>query len=419
MGSAVNRTRSGRSQSSKGAGILVLFGLPFVGVGIGMAYLSYATIRDARDAMRWIPTTAAIRSLDLECHSGSDSTTYQVVCTYSYVFDGAEYESSQVGFSSGADNIGSWHQDVHARLEASRQRDGGVECFVNPEKPHEAVLDRDLRIGLVAFYFVFVVCFGCAGTACVAGGLHTVFRRRSIKATPGERATGLAGDNPEWASGVISASTGLLAVILWGVAIVWSAVSSLVPFILFSEMVGKVDPWMWALLAFPAIGLLLLCIAIRQTLAHRRFGRSFIELKSIPGIIGEHFKANLVIVGDLPQGASVDVTLRCEETTVTGSGKHRKTRRETTWSDSRQVEVHSAFDRNRFSVPVDFAIPADCSETDTSDARHTVKWKLTGKAGIPGVNLGLSFEVPILERECPTPDAVGIQPLPGTGNGLG
>ena len=49
--------------------------------------------------------------------------------------------------------------------------------------------------------------------------------------------------------------------LLWVVAVVWNAVSAAVPLVLFSDMAKEVAPWMWAFMAFPAIGLLILGIA--------------------------------------------------------------------------------------------------------------------------------------------------------------
>jgi len=52
-----------------------------------------------------------------------------------------------------------------------------VPVWVNPSNPHESIIDRSLRPGLLAFKMVFVVMFGGFGV----GLLFFVWRGRKVR----------------------------------------------------------------------------------------------------------------------------------------------------------------------------------------------------------------------------------------------
>lgn len=388
-----SNTRSSSSTSRGPYIALLLFGIPFVGVGILMSYLSYDMISDARSVARWVEVPASIEELKLNVDRDSDGTTYQVQCRYSYEYEGTAYESERVGLSSGSDNIGSWQQDTHTRLK--QLHDGGkpVPCFVNPDKPSEAVLDRSLRSGILILFVVAATVFGSAGCGMMVAGAWTL--RRLARKGPDEHEKQPWLTNEDWARGIIPARAGVLALILWAFTLVWNLISFTATVFLLPTIFSEGEWWQAVFLAFPVIGLVLLLVAIRQTLIYRKFGKSHFELKTIPGKIGGTLGGNVVIVGDLPQTASVEISLACVRSVTTGSGDNERTSKDELWSDSRQVEAAATVSGEPMSIPVEFEIPEDCPPTDPGDYEERVEWTLKARAGIPGVNLALDFEVPV------------------------
>jgi len=143
-------------------GCLFLFGMPFAGVGVLMMVLTFNAMSDWRAAKAWVEVPAELHSVNLNSYSDEDGTTYSVEASYSYRFKGESYSGDRVGVFSGADNIGSFHHDLYDELSEAKQQ-GEAVCFVDPDDPEEAILNRDMRWGMVLFYLLFLVTFGGVG----------------------------------------------------------------------------------------------------------------------------------------------------------------------------------------------------------------------------------------------------------------
>ena len=195
---------------------LVLFSLPFAGVGVFMLHLAVQAILQSQRAEAWAEIPCKILSVDLQTNSGSDSTTYKCVARYSYPYNGQTYESDRVSFSKGADNIGSFQHDCFNDIK-SRSKQGMITCFVNPEDSYEAVLFPAARWGMIGFYMIFVLVFGGAGFGMLVFG---VFGVRGKKKEDAARLS--YPEQPwmwkrEWQEGTIKASdkTGMIVAIVF------------------------------------------------------------------------------------------------------------------------------------------------------------------------------------------------------------
>ncbi|HRZ83556.1 MAG TPA: DUF3592 domain-containing protein, partial [Candidatus Hydrogenedentes bacterium] len=132
-------------------------------------------------------------------------------------WEGRKYRGDRVSMYTGSDNVGSFHQRVHRQLKERWSGNRPYHCYVNPDNPSEAVLYRDLRIGLLAFHLVFGTVFGGFGILLIWGVVSMAGRsaRRSKHA-----------DQPwlvrkDWARGVMGASRLGFAVVTLIVAVVW------------------------------------------------------------------------------------------------------------------------------------------------------------------------------------------------------
>ena len=125
--------------------------------------------------------TGENRSADLKAHAGRKLTTYEVTAEYVYTYGGQEYKGSRVGFDSGADNIGSFHQNAYQELSKCQKSKTPFRCFVNPAQPSEAALYRDPRWEMLAFKMIFVLAFGGVGFGLLIAGL-SAFRKQRAEA---------------------------------------------------------------------------------------------------------------------------------------------------------------------------------------------------------------------------------------------
>ncbi|MFK7910885.1 MAG: DUF3592 domain-containing protein [Akkermansiaceae bacterium] len=121
------------------------------------------------DAKRWVETPAKVNWSRVQSHTDSDGTTYSVDIFYSYEFEGKEYNSNTLGLMSGSSSgRDSKQEKVNAHPPGKE-----ITCYVNPDNPWQALLDRDL--GWAALFALFPLPFIGVGV----GGLWWMLRKRA------------------------------------------------------------------------------------------------------------------------------------------------------------------------------------------------------------------------------------------------
>jgi len=402
--------------AKSGRWLLTLFALPFAGVGIGMLLLSVLpTLHDWTRMQSWQPVDATLLSARLNVHSGK-SRTYSVSARYRFEVAGRVVEGQRVAITEGADNIGDFQQRLGTQLEQALARGQSVRAWADPAHPSDAVIDRSLRGGLLAFKMVFVLVFGAVGI----GLLVFTWRSRPETTAP----SGNADPSPwlarrEWADNQIRSSRRLEMVAIWCFAIVWNLLALPVTAASLPQHLRQNNlPVVLALAAFVSAGLGLLAWAVSATRDARRFGDLRLVLDPFPGAIGGDFGATL----DLPtvpwQGDQrFLVTLRCIQHYRTRSAGESSTeaREQTVWQTEgmAQVEPHGSGSRLRFRFAVPGALPA--SEAPANDYHA---WRLRVESTGSDLGLDRSFDVPVYATGAsahhPIPDAAqhpALQPL--------
>ena len=135
----------------KGKVFLIIFALPFFGVGVWMLYSVSSNMIDAWRMQGWEVAEAALSQGGYETHSGDDSDTYKAYARYSYQFRGSAYTNNRVSIAGGADNVGDYQATLGRRLGTALSRGDSIEIYVNPDDPQDSVIDRKLRWGMVGF----------------------------------------------------------------------------------------------------------------------------------------------------------------------------------------------------------------------------------------------------------------------------
>lgn len=147
-------------------------------------------IFDARD---WVATPCTILSSNVRSHSSDDGITYSIDILYSYRIDGEEFRSNRYHFMGGSSSGYSGKAAIVQRYPPGRE----VTCYVNPNDPTDAVIERgwtnDLWFGLIPLLF-----FGAG-----AGGLVWAVRGGPSKRKPAVPTRRLAAQPVSFAGSVV------------------------------------------------------------------------------------------------------------------------------------------------------------------------------------------------------------------------
>ena len=257
--------------------------------------------------------------------------------------------------------------------------------------------------------------FGSSSPASSGGGAACLFFTGAVYAMGQQRKTRQLRQRfpdqpwmwrPEWAEKVVPSRTGLKAASIWAGALIWNAITlpALAAALTSQRLEGFLYYVLFWLIVFALIGLGLIARAIRATLQSRRFGRSRLELETLPGLIGGHLRGKLVIVGNVAALDSVAVTLRCVHSFTADTGGESTTRETTLWAETQPHEaLGTRFAQREIELPVDFQIPYACRPSDDADPENQIEWCISAEAPIAGLDLDLSFDVPAFKTEASDP----------------
>src|SRR5829696_1857403 len=154
-------------------------------------------------------------------------------------------------------------------------------------------------------------------------------------------------------------------------------------------------------LIFPVIGLIPLAIAAYLTARYLKFGRSVLELETLPGCIGGWLAGTIRTTVALREHESVRLALRCVRRATRGSGKNRRTSESTLWEAEQTLVGRLPLDRDGGNaIPVAFRIPHGCEPT-LDRHRDDILWRLRVRAAMPGADYAADFTVPIFAEHQP------------------
>ncbi|MGV3683426.1 MAG: DUF3592 domain-containing protein [Acidovorax sp.] len=377
-----------------GPWVLVLFGTPFAAVGLGLLLLSVLpTMYDWTTMQGWQPVQATLVSAETVASRGSKSTTYSVKAEYRYRVAGQEYTGRRVAINSGSDNVGEFHQELGARLEAAQRTGTPVQAWVNPGDPSEAVLDRSLRTGLLAFKLVFALVFGGAGLGIIIFALRFRFAL-----TPGAPTTGPAWEARPWESRAAWKDNRIRAhqrIGLWvgcAMAAVWNLVALPMAFSVVPRVLARGDHLVAGILVLiPLVGLVLLAWALRSAVQARRYGDVRLVLDPFPGSIGGHFGGTLELPVAYSSGLRFLATLKCVEHTRTRSGGKTSYESRTLWQVRGLAQVEARGEGVRLAARFDVPAHLPASE-DPGSEYHRWELLLQSVPGSSGDNLAPGFE---------------------------
>lgn len=202
----------------------------------------------------------------------------------------------------------------------------------------------------------------------------------------------------DWSQGRVQSSTRTSMVTMWVFALVWNLVSN--PLLFLMPHSGASWGAMAVAMLFPLVGVILLYLAVRLTIRWEKFGKTWFDLTTLPGVIGKELRGAIhVKFAEVPEGG-VQLKLSCINRIVTGSGKNQSTKEDILWRGESTVspgQIHGGPVGS--VVPVTFKIPIDAVDSNTENPRDAIIWCLQADAPMPGVDYQDIFEVPVFRTK--------------------
>ncbi len=397
----------------------MLFGLLFILAGLAVgAFVYFPAIFSWWSARSWEEVPCWIETAELKTsHSTKGGTSYRVEASYRYEFDRHWHQSREVSFlGSGSDNMGSFQRDAYQQLKPLAGKDQPFRCYVNPFKPEQVVLFRDLRWGLLLLMSIFLTVFPLVGFLVSVGGW-----RQSRKAALNQK---LAAQHPgepwrwrsEWAGDTIEAAKDSLPSFL-GVA-GWILAVQL-PLVLAVVLSGELTKSALALFALlPSfLAMIPLLFAWKRVKSRLAFGHPTLRLKRFPAEPGSILEGDLRFDRVLSPMSTVYVRVLCQRHITRISGNARTTAKETIWERAETLPAAVARrDISGVSLPLHLEIPRglpcstvdECSTITTIGERHVWTMEISSSQG--GTSAVLPLPVFSSKDEVNSADSVPNHP---------
>jgi hypothetical protein len=378
--------------------------LSFMAVGVVMAFIMGGELNTWHNAQNWPEVPARILHAEVKRHSHEKrknrGATYTVAARYAYEHNGRQYVGQKIDLSSSSDSVKAYHQNVCDELRQHQESGQPFRCYVNPDKPEQALLYRDLRWEKLAFYLTFVLAFGGVGFGMMIGTLNKIPKSLASAAlyrrNPGTPWLW----RPEWAAGQIVYSSKKMMFAAVTLA-VFCNVGSLPLWLVMPDEILRKGGGGTALvmLLFPAVGLGLIVWAVCEIRHWRKYGPSILKMESVPGVIGERLAGVILTSAKVRPTDGFHLNFVCTHYLATGSGKRRHV--STHILHQEEQVVHELLDdvNEMSAIPVVFQIPDGCRCTDDVNDDDLVCWELHVWAKEPGFNYRATFEVPVFGRE--------------------
>ena len=127
---------------------LVFLALFLLFLGGCTALVAVYNVAEQRRTAKWVPVPAEVLHASLEQPRRGPK---YAVAQYRYVYEGREYIGEQLGLLvRGHFDQGDWQDEMAHYLSDAKKNRRTVPVYVNPRDPEEAVVDRELRLGVLS-----------------------------------------------------------------------------------------------------------------------------------------------------------------------------------------------------------------------------------------------------------------------------
>lgn len=369
---------------SLGPGCVCLFLLPFALVGVYMAGRMASQLSSWMEARTWVECPAVIEQVQLHEES-SEGTTYTVTAQYIYSYHGVEYQGTRVWLRESSDS-GSFFPTAFRQLKEHQQSGQPFRCYVDPDKPIDSVLYRDLRLDLLLFQSIFVMLFGGVGFVGLFATVRLWRKLRQVRDNAEHSPNEPWKWDPSTRLGEFSPTRKWLEYAVG--AILFNSIA--IPGCLAMYVMENRPNWaLWLCIPFALSAVWLTWKAIQGVQMKRHYGAFHIQLKPWPYFIGNPLQGVLMFPGAFPTSRELIFELQIFEERP---------------GDESNVEVFKEtrnVPNNGGSKPFEFFPPEDVPRTrrDLDDpGEKTSIWKLNVKGSDGPRDFEAQFALAVFEQ---------------------
>ncbi len=162
-----------------GCALFGFFGLFFSAGCIAFFFTFVRPAFQVFAAAGWAETPCVIKTSEVRTHSDSDGTTYSVHMEFEYFVNGERHRSDRYSFSTVSSGSRAGKQRIVDRYPAGSE----TVCYVDPDDPTAAVINRDFDAGIWFGLFPLIFVAVGLGGFVFAGWAVRRHRRRGVKST--------------------------------------------------------------------------------------------------------------------------------------------------------------------------------------------------------------------------------------------
>ena len=194
----------------------------------------------------------------------------------------------------------------------------------------------------------------------------------------------------DWAAGRIPGAAKAYAAVLWYFVLFLCLVA--VPLLWTAPSFTRDHLGAWVAVVVSVLAVSFLIAATLKTLAARKFGTSYLELASVPGVIGGKLQGVILTRRLTTPAPTVRLTLTC----LTRIYANDSSADHFVWAAERDVDPSRiGIGPNTSTIPLDFDVPGDLPETNERHRGGSVLWRVDVAADLPGLNYRDIFLVPV------------------------
>lgn len=221
---------------------LAIFGSVFALMGVGFLIPVFCLPAiHIIEAQTWRQVPCTILHSEVVSHPGSKGgSTYNIKVSFSYTFGDTHYVGTRYDFSIGSSSGRDYRDEIVGRLH----RGAHTVCYVNPNHPSEAVIDRGLDRNM--WFAIIPLVFVAIGLALIIGAVRTA-HPKPLSSSSGTGASALRG-NPANLKEAQSPFGKLIAIA--AIALFWNGIVSVFFYHAYLSPIGPREGSVWFLRIF-------------------------------------------------------------------------------------------------------------------------------------------------------------------------
>ena len=376
--------------SEKGGSIfLAIFGVPFFAVGVLVLYfMVFSPYLTLKDSQNWPQVNARIVDLKFSLDSKTKEVKEHLSIEYEYDYEGKVYKSIDLYIDTNSPGSLT-EKEIYPPLKKAVDSGSNISAYANPSFPEQAVLYRELKDDLIMM-IIFGGVFSLTGFGVIFGGIlmyKSVVTKESFrKEHPNEPWMW----NKTWRQGISKPERKSNLIAGFVFLCFWFGMTGISALALSEELLegGFMSYFVGGMAAF---GLLFVYFYIKSIFKYRKFGQSYLELKTLPGRLGQEFQGEIYAPFFLRPEGDIYFSVDCKRHYSEGRGDSRRSKTDELYKDKFTIDPKEARSlQEALVIPVNFNIPED--KPSSSDS---IFWTLNVYAATTGLDWSEAYRIPV------------------------